>query len=438
MSTSRTSLTGFVVLVLLASLTCGCNASKYKMAREAIGAADRTFSAPCGEAATPPMPGIGAGSAGSSLRDHRLRGDGRESYDVVRVFYGTNRDRNAETTELNSFYGTTVGKLDLGFLDVSIPSSHTYGDVERPSLWRLEFSEDPEKHVVLQSIEPVDRDEFVNSLAGHVQRSEKQEAFVFVHGFNVAFDEAARRTAQMAHDLTFDGPPVMFSWPSDGSLSSYVADMDDADASEADFRDFLEMVATESRAKRIHLVAHSMGSRLVTTALNRLAEESKYREIPKLNEVILAAPDVDANVFKNQIAPRILNTADRVTIYASSTDRALQASKAVHQGHRLGLGGDDLVTFPDSEAIDVVDATGKDLGWFALGLGHSAYGNELLKDIAGVLRGTAAEHRKLEEHIIQTAWQVPDEVEEESSQPSLPDAVEPWWKQLLWWLYRTT
>lgn len=425
--------------MLLTSLTCGCNFTKAMMGKAAIGAAERTFSAPCREAASPLMPGMGAGqSGGSSLRDHRLRGDGRESYDVVRVFYGTNRERSADTTEVNNFYASTVGKLDLGFLDVSIPSSHTYGDVERPSLWRLEFSEDPDKHVVLQSIEPVDRDEFVNSLAGHVQRSRKKEAFVFVHGFNVAFDEAARRTAQMAHDLTFDGPPVMFSWPSDGKLSSYVADMDDADASETDFRDFIEMVATESQAKQIHLVAHSMGSRLVTTALNRLAEESKYREIPKLNEVILAAPDVDANVFKNQIAPRILSTADRVTIYASSTDRALQASKAVHQGHRLGLGGENMVTFPDNDAIDVVDATGKDLGWFAMGLGHSAYGNELLQDIAGVLRGTAAEHRQLEEHIIQTAWQVPDEVEEETPQPSLPDAAKPWWKQLLWWLYQTS
>jgi esterase/lipase superfamily enzyme len=353
------------------------------------------------------------------------------------VFYGTNRERNSDSQEPNDFYASTVGKLELGVLDVSIPLTHTYGEVERPSLWKLEFSENVDKHVILQSIEPVDRDEFVNSLAGRVAQSEQQEAFVFVHGFNVAFDEAARRTAQMSYDLKFDGPPVMFSWPSDGALASYVADMDDADASEADFREFIEMVATESRAKRIHLVAHSMGSRLVTTALNRLAEESKYREIPKLNEVILAAPDVDANVFKNQIAPRILSTADRVTIYASSTDRALQASKAVHQGPRLGLGGDNLIAFPESDAIDVVDASGRDLGWFALGLGHSAYGNDLLQDIAAVLSGTPAEDRDLYRHIVHTAWRVPDSGTDgpsEPSEPSPPPTPKPWWMRLLWWL----
>jgi esterase/lipase superfamily enzyme len=40
-----------------------------------------------------------------------------------------------------------------------------------------------------------------------------KQAFVFVHGFNVSFENALRRTAQIAYDLNFDGAPFLFSWP---------------------------------------------------------------------------------------------------------------------------------------------------------------------------------------------------------------------------------
>jgi esterase/lipase superfamily enzyme len=147
-----------------------------------------------------------------------------------------------------------------------------------------------------------------------------------------------------------------------------------------------------------------MENRLVTNSLQRLGEESAYRQIPKLNEVILAAPDVDANTFKELIAPQILKASSRVTIYTSSTDRALQASELIHQGPRLGLGGDDLISFPNYPLIQVVDATGLDLG--VLTLGHSAYGDELLGDISNALEGRDPKQRDLKPHLTQAAWQI--------------------------------
>jgi esterase/lipase superfamily enzyme len=41
--------------------------------------------------------------------------------------------------------------------------------------------------------------------------------FYNVHGYNVSFDDAALRTAQLAYDLTFDCPAAFFSWPSKGT-----------------------------------------------------------------------------------------------------------------------------------------------------------------------------------------------------------------------------
>jgi esterase/lipase superfamily enzyme len=49
-----------------------------------------------------------------------------------------------------------------------------------------------------------------------------------VHGFNVSFENALRRTAQIAYDLDFDGAPFLFSWPSRDSLLSYASDWQSA------------------------------------------------------------------------------------------------------------------------------------------------------------------------------------------------------------------
>lgn len=358
----------------------------------------------------------------------------------VRVFYGTNRERNRKNSAPNKIYGSELGPLEFGYCDVSIPESHTYGEVERPKLWKFEFKEAPDKHVVLQSVTPLAVDQFGNGLAKSVADSESQEILIFVHGFNVTFAEASYRTAQMYHDLKFDGAPVMYSWPSHGALLNYPSDISHADASEAKFIEFLETVAARSGARQIHLVAHSMGNRLVTQSLQRLGEESAYRQIPKLNEVILAAPDVDAKTFREVIAPEIVKASNRVTIYASSTDRALQASKLLHQGPRLGLGGDDLISFPDNPLIQVIDATGLDLGLITLG--HSAYGDELLADINFALDGRDPKLRKLRPHRVRAAWRisaspVPEENGSEVRTASLsePEVVSKpsFWQRLMFW-----
>ncbi|CAK9040971.1 Alpha/beta hydrolase family protein, partial [Durusdinium trenchii] len=248
------------------------------------------------------------------------------SCSVVRVFYGTNRSETPGAFDTEEFYGSERGPLSFGSCEVSIPDRHEFGEVERPSIWTLDFVEDEDRHIVLQSVTPTDRDAFLNDLAREVDRSESHEAFVFIHGFNVSFAEAARRCAQMAYDLKFDGPPILYSWPSQGRLSEYVADMSAADASEGPLQEFMQAVAQESKARRIHVIAHSMGNRLLTNTLARIADSSPAQTPNFFNEVILAAPDVDAEVFRRDIAPRIIRASERVTIYSAEDDLALAAS----------------------------------------------------------------------------------------------------------------
>ena len=202
------------------------------------------------------------------------------------------------------------------------------GELESPSILRLEFHEDPERHVVLLRTTVMASARFYDDLAARVRQSGERSSFLFVHGYNVSFEDAARRTAQLAYDLGFDGPAVFYSWPSRGDAAAYTIDEQTIEWSQANLRAFLEHYTLHSGAQRIYLIAHSMGSRALTRALGAvLAAHPEIRN--RLKEVILAAPDIDADVFSRDIAPALARYGSPVTLYASSTDRALAVSRGI-------------------------------------------------------------------------------------------------------------
>jgi esterase/lipase superfamily enzyme len=265
------------------------------------------------------------------------------------------------------YYGGERGELELGTCTVSIPRTHRVGDLESPSVLKLEFREDPSRHVMLVGVEPQPADEFFSDLRAKVDRSSERAAFVFVHGYNVTFDDAARRTAQVAYDLNYDGAPILYSWPSQGKLSGYTVDENNVEWTVPHLKQFLLDLAGRSGAAQIHLVAHSMGNRALADALRQLAYENPPAR-PLFREVILTAPDIDAEVFRRDLAPAIARTADRVTLYASSNDEALALSKQVHGYPRAGDSGGQLVVVP---GIDTIDVSAVDTSL----MGHSYYGS---------------------------------------------------------------
>src|SRR2546425_11106903 len=156
---------------------------------------------PCQPSQSTPAPLQSVFSAAKSIESERSV---RSAYCIVRVFYATDR-RATGVPEPESFYSgerSDAEALALGTVEVSIPRDHRIGEIERPSFWRFEFREDPAKHVVLLSVDPKSDAEFFDRLAKKVADSEDQEAFVFIHGYSVTFAEAARRTAQLAYDLS--------------------------------------------------------------------------------------------------------------------------------------------------------------------------------------------------------------------------------------------
>ena len=192
----------------------------------------------------------------------------------------------------------------------------------------------------------------------------------------MTFADAARRTAQMAYDLGFDGAPVFYSWPSQGSFASYPVDETNADWTQVDLKNFIREFAEQSGAENIFLIAHSMGARALTGALKDLLLE--YPAIrPKLKEIIFAAPDIDADTFKRDIVPRILTSERNVTLYASSQDYALMASKKFAGYRRAGDVAGGVIL---AEGLDTIDASHVPTGF----LGHSYFAES--KSILGDIR----------------------------------------------------
>ena len=296
----------------------------------------------------------------------------------------TNNMRQA-AAKSDRIYGAERGsRLEVGTCEVSVPRDHRVGEIESPSLLRLEFAEDDRRHVVLRRITALDDAAFYEDLRGCVQQCNSADLFVFVHGFNVNFDDAVRRTAQIAYDLKFQGAPVCYSWPSQGSVLGYTVDENNVEWTVAHLKEFLTNIVERTGARTVNLVAHSMGSRALTSALRQFAEQSPGGG-PRFNKVVLAAPDIDAEIFERDIAPKIVQTADHVTLYASSSDLALVASKQVHNYPRAGESGERMIVIP---GIDTIDVSSVDTSF----LGHSYYGSSdsILADLYELIHGATS------------------------------------------------
>jgi esterase/lipase superfamily enzyme len=278
-------------------------------------------------------------------------------------------------------YSGDRGQLTRGVCEVTVPDTHRRGRVERPSLLRFEIRENQQKHVVLTSAVELSGDEFERRLAETVAESPGKDLLVFIHGYNVDFESAVRRTAQIAVDLPFEGVPVCYSWPSQGSLIGYSIDENNSQWTVAHLKQFLLELAEESGAESINVVAHSMGNRALTAAIQQISWELDTDEGTPFDRIVLAAPDVDADHFRRDLAPALLKVANQVTLYASSDDQALIASKRVHGYPRAGESGENIVVVAGIETIDV---SGIDLSI----LGHSYYGDNesILRDLYEVIR----------------------------------------------------
>ncbi len=297
------------------------------------------------------------------------------------IYFGTNRKLSAKGGGYfnNERNGTN---LTFGIIKVLV-STPIAGSQRRefsqlreaPTLGRLLIKERwIEDHVDLVRAA---RSRLLNS------RNYLGQTLVFVHGFNVSFDNAARRAAQIAYDLDFDGPVFLFSWPSRGSASpfAYIDDRESAQLSSDALRAFLVNAVAPTNSIRIHMLAHSMGNVTLNEALQGMSDEN----LDKFNfgELIHASPDLDIDLFQ-RTQSRLLARGAQSTIYGSSTDIPLGTAGWARGRNPLGYipakGPDRIVA--GSDLIDVSGASSE-----VFSLNHDIYANsaDIMSDIKALL-----------------------------------------------------
>ncbi len=305
---------------------------------------------------------------------------------LFNLFYATDRAPDADG---DLYFSGARGDLSYGISQISIPPDHVMGEHEEPSLLKLEWSPEEDKHINVRNVLKLNREEFTTRLSHAVEDSPGNKLMVFVHGYNEEFPDTSRRVAQFADDLKFSGPVVLFSWPSQGGLTSYIVDETNAEWAEAHFVELMSDLLEQVPVHSIYLVGHSMGNRIIGNATITLSGDRLESDLMLFREIIMIAPDIDADVFRKDMAPRLARTGIHVTLYASSRDRALLASKAFHGYPRAGDSGEALLVVEGTETIDASDASGGLLG-------HSYYAEDrrIMEDIFGLLQtGQRADNR---------------------------------------------
>ena len=278
---------------------------------------------------------------------------------IYEVWFGTNRNPILKAGKVTGFGGSTHSTVTLGRCEVAIPKSHRIGQAQ-PNLFRRLLGDRP---MTLEAIETLGDGAFWSGL-GNVLRSagvETHDAIVFLHGYNVSFESAAVSAAQIGADLGIPGAMAFFSWPSQGRTLGYTVDEASIDASEVAITDFLENFANYSGARRIHIVAHSMGNRGLLRAVDRMGRSAAQRTGKLFGQIILAAPDVDARLFR-ELHAAYGAVCERATLYVSDRDLAVRSSRLVHGADRVGLAPPVTVV----PGVDTVSVSNVDLSF----LGH--------------------------------------------------------------------
>ncbi len=255
--------------------------------------------------------------------------------------------RGADKSPSIMFNGTRADELAFADVDVSIPpdGAREAGEVQWPSV----LPGNPATSFVTKRSSVIDRKTALAIVHDEVKRSPKRQVLVFVHGFNNRFEDAVYRFAQIVHDSGTEAVPVLFTWPSKASVLAYGYDRESSTYSRTQLENVLKGLVVDPQVSEVSILAHSMGNWLALESLRQMA----IREggvSPKIKNVLLAAPDVDIDIAREQIAdmgPR----RPAFSLFVSRSDKALELSKDLY-GSSARLGDIDPLKAPYKEMLE--------------------------------------------------------------------------------------
>lgn len=267
------------------------------------------------------------------------------------------------------FSGERGRGVHFADIEVSIPpdARRVIGDVQ----WPQAPTPDPATQFTTVHADVLSREAALAAFNARIRKTPKRQVLLFVHGYNTRFEEAVYRFAQIVHDSGADVTPVLFTWPSRGRLLQYGYDHESASYSRDALESVLQALQRDRDVGEISILAHSMGNWVTLEALRQMAIRNGQIG-SKIENVMLAAPDVDFDVFRRQIA-EIGIRPSVFTLFASRDDDALAASRRFWGNTRLGAVNPNAPPYREVldrdrvRAIDLTNVASSDP------LGHSTF-----------------------------------------------------------------
>jgi esterase/lipase superfamily enzyme len=245
-----------------------------------------------------------------------------------RIFMVSTRQASEVLGALYS--GQRAPELGLASVDVTVPPNHVTGQLERPTRLppdpRVEFA--VVNPIIYRAdtafIAEVDR-ELATRPPG------ERKILLFVHGFNNTSSDAILRLAQFVEDTDYQGVPVLFTWASAASATRYVYDLNSALVARSKIKEMSDIL-TRTRAESVDIFAHSMGTFLTMEGLVDAQLAGRLGTRGKINHIMLAAPDIDIDLFRTQIGILPQPIRERIFLLVSEDDSALRFSRRIAGG----------------------------------------------------------------------------------------------------------
>lgn len=279
-----------------------------------------------------------------------------------RILYATDR-RPADESDKSLFYrNERGGVLRLGVARVKLARANiTWEEARRISLAKNRSGKYPIRVSGVDEYGILDRSAaslaipeqlgkdphaaaraFADAINNKLDNSKRKDIYVYTHGYKVIFENPVLVANELWHFLGYDGVFIAYAWPSTPSRWAYLRDIETAVGYARNLRIFLEYLAQETDAERIHVLGYSAGTQLVARTLEQMALMNHERDAEeihtdlKIDNVILVGSDMDREVFGAYLADGLLKVPQHLSIYISEKDKALSLSRFLTRRERLG------------------------------------------------------------------------------------------------------
>jgi esterase/lipase superfamily enzyme len=289
----------------------------------------------------------------------------------VEVIYVTDRQRTDSPSAESKYGWGRSGALAFGTCEVRFGTDVSWGELVEASRTRKrrvslpihvgearEIGRSPELPLPFDFVDgravpdPKRRAELTEArkllqqvLTERLALADEKVIYLHVHGYKNRFNDAVPVIAQIWHFLGRRGVPVAYTWPAGhpGVISGYAYDRESSEFTVYHLREILSVFGSIEGVEKVHVIAHSRGTDVAVSAIREMlllhgGDRDEARAVMKLGVLVLAAPDLDAEVVQQTVVADLLfEVPERLVTYVSERDEAITvASRLFRSRIRFG------------------------------------------------------------------------------------------------------